>query len=53
MKTILTPREYVSPAFRTVRLAAEYQFLASSLEDYPDNPIFHAPAHNDSEEDEN
>lgn len=39
----LTKKGYVIPAFRTVSLATEYQFMASQLDDYDDNPIFGAP----------
>ena len=44
MKTIVNKREYVTPALRMVPLAVEYQFLASQLDDYPDNPIFSDPS---------
>lgn len=48
MKT-LSKKGYMIPAFRTVCLATEYQFLASQLDDYDDNPIFGAPGYDSDE----
>ena len=44
MKSIMNKREYVIPVLRVVPLSVEYQFLASQLDDYDDNPIFNDPA---------
>ena len=44
MKSIITKREYETPVLRVVPLAVEYQFLASQLDDYDDNPIFSDPS---------
>ena len=44
MKSIMNKRAYVTPALRMVPLAAEFQFLASQLDDYDDNPIFSDPS---------
>ncbi len=43
MKNILTKREYVIPTLREVPLTVEYQFMASQLDDYGDNPIYSDP----------
>ena len=43
MESTLNKRAYVTPALRMVPLAVENQFLASQLDDYPDNPIFSDP----------
>jgi hypothetical protein len=37
-------REYVTPTLREVPLTVEYQFLASQLDDYGDNPIYSDPS---------
>ena len=44
MKSDMNKRAYVIPALRVVPLTVETQFLASQLDDYPDNPIFGDPA---------
>ena len=49
MKSIMNKRAYVAPALRMVPLAVEFQFLASQLDDYDDNPIFSDPAPFDDE----
>lgn len=41
-------REYVTPAVEVLTLLAENFTLASSLEDYEDNPIFGAPIDNNA-----
>ena len=43
MKNILTKREYVIPTLRVLPLTVEFQFLASQLDDYDDNPIYSDP----------
>lgn len=44
MKSEMNNKTYVIPAVRVVPLAVEYQFLASQLDDYGDNPIFSDPS---------
>lgn len=44
MKSEMNKRAYVIPALREVPLTVENQFLASQLDDYPDNPIFSDPS---------
>ena len=44
MKSEMNKRAYVIPALRVVPLTMENQFLASQLDDYPDNPIFSDPS---------
>ena len=44
MKSEMNKKAYVIPALRLVPLAVEYQFLASQLDDYDDNPIFSDPS---------
>ena len=44
MKSEMNNRAYVTPAVRVVPLTVEYQFLASQLDDYGDNPIFSDPS---------
>lgn len=44
MKSVLAKSEYVVPTLRVVPLTVEYQFLASQLDDYDDNPIFSDPS---------
>ena len=49
MNTNLNKRAYVIPALRVVPLTVENQFLASQLDDYPDNPIYSDPSPWDDE----
>lgn len=44
----MTRKVYLIPKARYSDLALDINFLATQLEDYPDNPIFGAPK-NDSE----
>ena len=44
MNSIKNKRAYVTPALHVVPMTVENQFLASQLDDYPDNPIFSDPS---------
>ncbi len=44
MKSDMNKKAYLIPAVRFVPLAVEFQFLASQLDDYGDNPIYSDPS---------